>query len=98
MKTHTTTTPQETSANTQRSDGWMRRFVRLLDLLKREKSLTLRIPENIMNLGVANGKITGDSNNSADWHELAVPLPSGKWTIRSRKGDQVKLTRRYLFA
>ena len=27
MKAHTTTTPPETPANTQRSDGWMRRLV-----------------------------------------------------------------------
>ena len=27
MNTHTTTTPPETSANTQRSDGWMGRLV-----------------------------------------------------------------------
>lgn len=30
MKTHTTTCPPETSANTQSSDGWMRRLVRIL--------------------------------------------------------------------
>jgi len=45
METHTTTYPPETSANTQRSDGWMRRLV--LHLRSRRR---LQIEERIARL------------------------------------------------
>lgn len=39
MKTHTTTIPPETPANTQRSDGWMGRLVRSLRLRRLREAM-----------------------------------------------------------
>lgn len=54
--------------------------------------IEIELPKGFMNTAVAeDNHLTANTNDSANWKELRVKLPTGKWVIFSVKHDLVTL-------
>ena len=48
------------------------------------RTLHLQLPKGFRNVSVTtDNKIVADTNDSANWDKISVPLPKGKWSIQS---------------
>ena len=58
------------------------------------ETLTIEIPKGFMNIGVSTcNNFIADTNNSANWDTIKLPLPKGKWSIQKIDGKIVTLGR-----
>lgn len=74
--------------------------MRLIDLYK-DMEIDVIIPKGFMNVGVARNKdekfpiLIADTNDSANWDELRIPLPPGDWVIGKYHEDGKTITLRH---
>jgi len=54
------------------------------------------VPAKYGNLSVSNKSnvLIGDTNDSANWEDIRIPIPPGNWRIAKREEDRVFLVRR----
>lgn len=67
-----------------------------LDFYK-ENKIDIEIPKGFMNVGIAHKKgefpvLIADTNDSANWDTIRIPLPNGNWEISKYHDDGKTIT------